>query len=301
MNWKFNHLKFNKQLWLLLLPYLGGTFFLVIIPAVFSLSIAFFKYDGLSRPEWVGALNFILVYNDELFKLSLQNSLALVILPVPLRVFSAFFVARLLQKNGRFVNAFRLSIFLPTVIPGAAFALAWLWIFNPLSGPLNLLLQSMGLFTPAWLVEPIWVKPALVFSSLWQIGEGVLVSLAALLDIPPELNEAAIIDGANRWHHFRWIQLPLLAPILLILMFRDVVLTLQESFTAVLLMTEGGPYYASYTLPQFIYEKGFDLLFFGSASAALWVLYLVTGVIVLGVYIIARQWQVETSEAIIVL
>lgn len=301
MNFKKFQLSYKTQLNLFLLPYLFGIFLLVIIPALLSFGIAFFRYDGLSAPVWVGNLNFILAYNDELFNLSIQNSVALVLLPVPLRVFGAFLMARLLQKNGRFLNAFRAIIFLPSIIPGAAYALAWIWIFNPLSGPLNLLLQSIGLFTPAWLADPLWAKPALALISLWQIGEGFIVSLAALSDMPPSIDEAAQIDGASTWQQFWLIQLPIFAPILLILIFRDIALTLQNSFTTILFTTQGGPYYASYTLPQFIYEQGFDLLFFGSASAALWVLYLITGLIILIVYLLARQWQVSPSEALYVL
>ena len=301
MKLSWPRLNYKSQLYLFLLPYIGGVLFLVLLPALLSFGIAFFRYDGLSAPVWVGHLNFILAYNDELFNLSIQNSIALVLLPVPLRVFGAFLLARLMRQNGRFLNTFRAIIFLPTVVPGVAYALAWIWIFNPLSGPLNLFLQSFGLFTPAWLVDPLWAKPALVLISLWQIGEGFLVSLASLTDLPASIDEAAQIDGASTWQQLWYVQLPILAPILLILIFRDVAITLQNSFTSIFLMTQGGPYYATYTLPQFIYEQGFDLLFFGSASAALWVLYLVTGLIILILYIIARQWRVGPSEALYVL
>jgi ABC-type sugar transport system permease subunit len=132
-----------------------------------------------------------------LFNLSVRNSLALILIPVPLRVFGAFFLARLMQRNGRFLNWFRTAVYLPSIVPGAAFALAWLWILNPLYGPVNLLLQAMGLPTPAWLVDPNWARPALALMALWQIGEGFIVSLAALHDVPPELEDAARIDGAG--------------------------------------------------------------------------------------------------------
>ncbi|MFQ5422149.1 MAG: carbohydrate ABC transporter permease, partial [Anaerolineae bacterium] len=294
-------INYHWRLRLLLLPYALGILILVIIPALLSFGIAFFRYDALSAPVWVGTLNFILAYTDELFKLSIQNSLALVILPVPLRVLGAFLLARLMQfrlyrRNGRFLHWFRAAVFLPTVIPSAAFALAWLWILNPLFGPLNLLLQAAGFPGPAWLADPMWVKPGLILISLWQIGEGFLVNLTALQDIPGDLEDAATVDGATSWQQFWRIQLPLMAPILLLLTFRDAVLTLQDSLTTILLTTGGGPYYASYTLPLFIYEQGFDLLSFGTAGAALWVMYLLTGLIVLALSVIARQWQIGTTE-----
>lgn len=292
---------YQTRLWLLLLPYLLGIVVLVIIPAVLSFSLAFFRYDALSPPIWVGKLNFILAYTDELFTLSVHNAVSLVILPVPLRVFGAFLLARLLLRNGRFLSWFRAAVYLPSIIPSAAYALAWLWILNPLFGPVNLLLKASGIVPPHWFIDPSWARPGLILMSLWQIGEGFLVSLAALQDLPVDLEDAAAMDGANPRQMFFYVTLPLLSPILLLLSFRDVILTFQESFTSILLTTGGGPYYTTYTLPIFIYEQGFDLLSFGTASAALWIMYALTGLIVLFLYIIARQWQIGTTDETFVL
>ncbi len=286
---------------LLLLPYFLGIVGLIVLPALLSFVLAFFRYDGLSAPQWLGTLNFVLAYTDQLFAVSIQNSLALVLIPAPLRVLGAFILARLLQRGGRLLPWFRATVYMPSVIPMAAYALAWLWILNPLYGPLNLLLQAIGLAGPAWLVDPQWAKPSLALMSFWQVGEGFLVSLAVLQDLPDEIEDAARIDGAGAIGLFRYIALPLAAPILLLLLFRDAILTFQESFVSIMLMTQGGPYYATYTLPLFIYEQAFDLLSFGTASAALWVMYLLTGLIVLLLYIIARQWQIGLTEETFVL
>lgn len=294
-------LSYHQRLRLLLLPYLSGILLLVALPALLAFGLAFFRYDALSPPTWIGKLNFLLVTTDELFLLSVQNSLALVILPVPLRVLGAFLLAVLLRRNGRFLGIFRAAVYLPSIVPTAAYALAWLWILNPLFGPVNLLLQAVGLPPPAWFADSQWAKPGLVLLSLWQIGEGFLVCLAALQDIPASVDDAALVDGANTGQRFLYITLPLMSPILLLLTFRDAILTLQESFTTVFLTTSGGPYYATYTLPMLIYEQGFGLLLFGAASAALWVLYALTGLIVLALYIIARQWQIGTTEETFVL
>jgi multiple sugar transport system permease protein len=225
----------------------------------------------------------------------------LIILPVPMRVFGAFLLARLLQRGGRFLSWFRAAVYAPSIIPTAAFALAWLWILNPLYGPVNLLLQAFGFDPPAWFVDPQWAKPALALMSLWQIGEGILVSLAALQDLPEEIEDAARIDGAGSLNILWRITLPLVAPILLLLVFRDAILTFQNSFATILLVTDGGPYYATFTLPFFIYEQGFDLLSFGTASAALWVLYGLSGLIVIMLYLIARQWNIGTTDETFVL
>lgn len=277
-------LSYTNKFRLLLVFYFTGVCVLVIFPAGLSFFLAFFEYDALSPPIWVGKFNFILAYTDELFLLSVRNSIALVILPIPMRVFGAFIIARLMQQDHPWVNWFRASVFLPYIIPTTAYALASLWILNPIYGPVNIFLRFLGFDVPGWFTDPLWSKPALIVMSLWQIGEGFLISLVSLRDIPLGLEDAARIDGAGKWNTFWLIILPLMAPILLLLSFRDIILALQESLSTILLTTGGGPYYSTYTLPLFVYEQGFDLLSFGTASAAMWGLYLLSGLLILVLY-----------------
>ncbi len=284
-----------RQLRLLLLPYAAGLVLLVVLPALLSFALAFFRYDGLSTPRWAGGVNFGLARTDELFALSIANSLALVVLPVPLRVAGAFLLAWL-ARRGRLRGALRAAVFLPSAVPAAAFALAWLWLLNPLYGPVNRLLGGLGLGQPGWLAVAPWARPGVILVLLWLIGEGFLVALAALYDVPGELEDAAAVDGAGAAGVLRHVLLPLMAPVLLLMAARDAVLLLQDGFAVTRLLTQGGPYYATYTLPQFIYETAFDRLDFGVAAAALWVLYALTGAVLVVVYVIARQWNVGTSE-----
>jgi multiple sugar transport system permease protein len=287
--------EYERRLRLLLIPYAAGIGLLFILPALLAFALAFFRYDGLQPPRYSGTLNFTLARTDSLFELSVANSLALVVLPAPLRVFGALVAARLAQ-SGRFRHLLRAAVFLPTAIPASAFALAWLWVLNPLYGPLNRLLAMIRVGTPGWLADPQWARAGIALALLWLIGEGFLVALAALYDIPRDLEDAAAIDGAGSLGIFRHLILPLLAPILLLLAARDAVLLLQDSFTLTWLLTGGGPYYSTYTLPQFILESAFDRLDFGVASAALWALYLLTGLILIAVYLVARQWGVGMTE-----
>ena len=279
----------------LLLPYATGLVLLIVLPALLSFALAFFRYDGLSPPKYAGTLNFALAFTDDLFTLSIANSLALVILPVPLRVFGAFLLAWL-ARGGRLSALLRAAVFLPSAIPASAFALAWLWVLNPLYGPLNRVLGGLGLGQPGWLADGQWARPGIALMLLWLVGEGFLVGLAALYDVPRDLEDAAAADGAGALGTLRHVLLPLLAPVLLLLAARDAVLLLPESFSHARQLTEGGPYYATFTLPQFIYEAAFDRQDFGMASAALWVLYALTGLLLVVVYVVARQWNVGTSE-----
>mgnify|MGYP001252749641 CR=1 FL=1 len=292
------NINYYTKLRLLLFPYFIGIFLLVIVPSIISFFLAFFFYDGISSPVWAKSLNFILAYTDELFSLSVRNSLALVILPVPMRVMGMFLMAYLMRGKGTMIKWLRPYIYIPTIIPPVAYSLAWLWILNPMFGPINLILKATGLYTPGWFADPLWAKPALVIMSFWQIGEGFLVSLAALQDVPAELEEAARLDGASSWQFLWRILLPLMSPILLILAFRDATLTLQDSLTTILITTGGGPYYSTFTLPLFIYEQAFDLLSFGTASAIMWALYLITGLFIFVLYFIARQWDINITDEI---
>lgn len=135
---------YTKRVRLLLLPYILGILLFVLIPASLSFMLAFFQYNALLAPIWSGKLNFILAYTDELFLLSVKNSIVLIILPVPLRVLDTFFVARLMQRRGPLLIWLRASIYLPSVIPAPAYALASLWILNPVFGPVNIFLRSFG-------------------------------------------------------------------------------------------------------------------------------------------------------------
>jgi multiple sugar transport system permease protein len=281
---------------LILGVYLLGVSLLVFLPAAWSFGLAFFQFDGLTPPRWNGGVNFILAYSDQLFSLSVRNSLALIILPAPVRVLGALLAARLMQRRGRWIGWLRSAVFLPSAIPVAAMAAAGLWIFNPLYGPVNLLLQQLGLSPPAWFVEPLWAKPALILLSFWSIGEGFLVCLAALQDIPSEIDEAARVDGAGLGRIFVSITLPVVAPTLALLAFRDMILSFHNSFIAIFFTTAGGPYYATFTVTQLIYEQAFDLLSFGTASATLWALYTLSGLLVIGLYVIIRTWNIGITD-----
>jgi multiple sugar transport system permease protein len=289
-------MRFEGRLRLLLVPYAAGVIVLVVAPAALAFGLAFFHADALSSPRFAGLVNFRLAFLDELFRLSVSNTLALVLLPVPLRVGGAFLLARLLRRDGRFVWPARAVVLLPSAIPAAAFALAWLWILNPLYGPLNRLLEAAGLNGPGWLADPLWAKPGVALVLLWAVAEGFLVCLAALHDVPQEVEDAAAVDGAGTWPALRHILLPLMAPVLLLLSLRDAILLLGESYTMISFLTQGGPYYATYTLPQFVNEQAFDRYAFGVASAALLALYALTGVVVVVVLLVARAWRVGLTE-----
>lgn len=281
----------RRQRILLFSPYLIGLTVLVVLPALMALAFAFFQYDSLRPPAWRGLDNFReLFFENALFWVAVKNSALFVLFAVPLRVLGALVLAVLYRSPARGVGWQRMAVFFPTVIPDAAYALIWLWIFNPLYGPLNLLLRALGLPMPAWLAEGHTALAAIVIMSLFQIGEGFVLLLAGLQSIPDEYYQTARLEGANRFQQFRLITLPLLAPWLLLLTLRDLILSAQNTFTPAYLMTDGGPYYATLFLPLLIYQEAFEGLRFGTAAAMMLLLLWAVGLVLWLVYCLLKGW-----------
>ena len=280
----------------LLAPYLVGALLLVIIPAVLAFALAFYRYDGVMTPAWRGWGNFIDVRFDPLFWIALQNSLFFIVVAVPLRLLAALGLALLYNRPRRGVGVYRAVAYLPSVIPDAAYALVWLWIFNPIYGPLNAILHAAGLPTPAWLLSYPLAKPALAFMTLFQVGEGFVILLAGLKSIPQELYDAAHVDGASRLQAFRRITLPALTPWLMMLSIRDIILTFQSTFTPAFLMTKGGPYYATLFLPLLVYEESFEGLRFGIGAAIMLLMFLlILGIILLVYWLFEEGWGYDEA------
>lgn len=274
---------YDGQVRLFLLPFFLGSLLLVALPALITVGIAFTQYNAIEPPRWVGLDNFRRLWESPLARLSLRISLQFLFLAVPLRLLGALGMALLLQLSGRFFAGSRAAAYLPTIIPEGAYALLWLWILNPLFGPLNIALGWLGLPQPQWLVEPDATRMGFVLMALFTIGEGMVVLLVGLRTIPKVFYEAARVDGAGAVAAFWRITLPLLLPWLLLLTLRDLVVALQNTFTASFVMTYGGPYYATTYIPLLLYELAFDFFDFGLAAALLVVSYIVTAMLVVGI------------------
>ncbi len=273
--------RYRRQNALFLAPYLLGTAVLVVVPALMTLAVAFTDYQGIGAPVWVGLANFRRLGATPLVRQGLYNTLVFAALAVPLRLLAALGLA--LALGGRRSSGLaRVAVFLPTVVPEAAYALVWLWILNPVSGPLNLALGALGLPAPAWLAQEGTARLAIILMALLQIGEGFVVLLVARQTVPAAVYEAARVDGANRWQGFRRITLPLIMPWMLLLLCRDLIVSVQNTFTPSFVLAYGGPNYATTFLPLLVFELSFDFLDWGLASAVLvvvyaWILLLIWG------------------------
>lgn len=243
----------------LALPYLLGSLLVVIVPLGFALYLAFTDYHGFRAPELTGLENWRRLLADEKFWRSVGVSAIVAAIVVPLRMVLAVGAALLLaRRRGAGTAVGRVAAYLPSVIPEAAWALLWLWILNPLYGPLPALLETFGVPSPGFLTEPWGARFGLALVMAFQIGEAFVVALAARAAIPDRLYEALAVEGASPWFTTWRVTLPLMAPLILVLAVRDVVVVVQNAFVPALLVTEGGPALATTTAPLHLYVRAFE-------------------------------------------
>ena len=290
----------RRVLGLMLAPYLLGLAVLVAVPAVATFGLALTDYDLIRSPDVVGLDNFRELVDDRVFRIALVNSLVFAAVAVPLRLAAALGLALLLHRNGRGMGLARSAVVLPTIVPELAYGLLWLWLLNPLYGPLNGLLTAggangataLGRQPPQWLTDPNDARIAMVLLSVFLVGEGFVLLLVARRAVPADLYELAALEDATWWDVFRRVTLPLMLPVVVLLGLRDVVLSLQLNLVPALVVTEGGPPdHATTYLGLFVYRNGFEYLRYGYAAAATVVLVLMTAAIVVVQLWLLRRWQ----------
>jgi multiple sugar transport system permease protein len=272
-------------------PYLVGIVLLVVIPVGGTLYLAFTEYFGIEAPTFIGLDNFARMLASDRFWTALGNSSIYVLIAVPLRVAAAVGLALLLHTRSTGSSAARTAVFLPTVVPDVAYALLWLYIFNPLFGPLTLGLEAVGISSPEWLVDPATARFSVALMSAFQIGEGFVIALAVRRSIPNHLYESAAVDGASPWFTLSRVTLPLMLPVLALLALRDVIISFQANFVPALIVTEGGPRLATFFLPLYVYREGFRYGRLGYAAAVTLTMFVITAVVVVIQYRLARRWR----------
>jgi multiple sugar transport system permease protein len=275
-----------------LLPYAIGTAALVLIPSLLTVGYAFTDHTGLATPRFNGLANLRRMAVDPLFFASLRASLIHVALAVPLRLLAATALGLLLSAPRRGGRWYRAAVYLPTVIPDIALALLFVWVLNPIYGPLNQLLALLGLPEPAWLATAWGARVGVVLMLLFPIGEGFLVVLATRRQINARLYEAAALDGCGPFGQLRRITLPLLAPVLVLLAVRDTVLTLQSNFVPAYILTDGGPANATLYLPIYIFDQAFEFLGFGYGAMITMVVLAMTVVLIALQVLLVRRWRI---------
>ncbi len=270
----------NGYFYLFLGPWIVGFLSFQLGPILASLGLTFAKWEIISAPKLVGLDNWRHVFGDALFWQALKVTTLYTAGAVPLGLASSLLLALLLNNNVRGMAFFRTLCYLPSVTAGVAVALLWVWIFTPDFGLLNYLLSIVGIHGPRWLFDARWVLPAFIIMSIWGVGGSMLIYLSGLQSIPTLLYEAAAIDGANWWHKFRHVTIPMLTPVIFFNLIMGVIGSFQV-FTSSYLMTNGGPGYASLFYVLYLYRCAFQFFKMGYAATLAWILLLIIGCLTL--------------------
>lgn len=270
----YREARYNYIPYLFILPALSILTIFLIVPALQAFRMSFYDWKLLGTSTFIGLKNYLDFLSYPNVLLSVKNTLYFAALNVPGTVAAALFFAILLNNDIRARNWFRVLFYLPVISSDVAISLLWKWLYWAGEvGILNNLLKGVGLPPQDWLGNPDLAMPAVVALSIWKgMGTYVIIFLAGLQSIPPDLYEAARIDGGGGWSTFRHLTLPLLRPITLLVVLLLTISSLQV-FTPIFVMTGGGPANSTITIAFYIYNLAFGQGRYGLASAVSYVLF----------------------------
>lgn len=274
---------------LFILPWLIGFLIFVVYPLVASFYYSFTFYPILGKPQFSGLENYIFLFNDRLFKTASYNTAYFAVLSVPTGILIAFLLALVMNRKLLFRPLYRTIFYVPTLVPGVASAILWLWLFNSQFGLINMGLRAIGLPTIPFLSSMAWAKPALVMMTWWGVGGWMLILLAALQDVPASLYDAAAMDGAGTWSKIRHVTLPLISPAFFFLLVTGLIGAFQ-TFTASYFMTNGGPADSTLMYALYIYRVAFERGQMGFACTLAWVLLVIVGILTAFIFRSSGTW-----------
>lgn len=244
--------------YLFLLPYLLVFVLFRFGPIVSGWLTSLTRWSLLGSPRWIGIANYRALMHDALFWVSVKNTLAFTAMATPALIVGGLALALLLDQPLRGRHIARVLIFAPYAIMSAVVGVLWNWLYDTNFGIFNYYLRLAGIQPVAWLTDERFALAAVVLTTCWwTVGYNMVIFLAGLQEVPSELQEAAIVDGATFWLRFRHITWPLLAPTT----YAVVILTLINAgqvFDQIFVMTGGGPGTATLTLVQYMYYQAFQ-------------------------------------------
>ncbi|MDI3529699.1 MAG: multiple sugar transport system permease protein [Thermoanaerobacter sp.] len=271
------------------LPWIIGFLIFTFYPIVASFYYSFTEYNVATPPKWVGLENYINLFKDELFLEAFYNTGYYVTGLVPLGLIVGLILALLLVQPLKEKYLYRALIYLPSIVPVYALAVISLVFFNPYFGLVNGFLSIFRINGPMWLNDENWVKFTIVLLSQWGAGGTALIFMAAINDIPKDLYEAAMLDGATGWQTFWKITLPLMSPAILYYLITATIGAVQI-FDLPQIMTGGGPANASLSYVMYLYRHAFRYLHMGIASAMAWILFIVTIILTILIFKTSARW-----------
>jgi multiple sugar transport system permease protein len=255
--------------WLFLIPTVGGLALFTLVPILGSFGLAFFSWDIISSPKWIGLHNFSAIASDATVRKAFANTILFVIVAVALQLGIALWLAILVSSRlpRGMQSVFRSAFFFPLVLSAASVSLVMSYLFNADFGLVNTILNFFGIADVQWLTTSKGAIFVVIVVYVWQnFGFSFLLFLGGLSSIPTEVYEASDLDGAKGWSRFSKITLPLVSPTMLVATVMAMIAALQI-FDQPWVLTRGGPGDATRTAVMMIYQSGFQELRFGRASA----------------------------------
>jgi multiple sugar transport system permease protein len=266
-------------------PNMIGVLLFFIVPAIASFFLMFTDYRFMSTSiNFVGLGNIERLLSDKVFFISIKNTV-IFLMSVPVSIGLAFIVAVILNQNVYLKKTLRALYFMPYITSGVAIAFVWMLLFNPTQGPINAILRGIGIDSPpGWLATTSTSMYAIDIIWIWfMLGYNMIIYLAALQEVSPELLEAARIDGASRWHIIRKIMLPLVSPTTFMLLVTGLIMTMK-TFGIIQAITQGGPGDSTTILSLYVYQNAFRYYDMSYASTISWALFLII------MFITLLQW-----------
>ena len=257
--------------WAFVLPAVVIIVGLAVVPIGWSLLLSFHAADLIAPSEWVGLSNYDALLKDPGLRDAIEHTVVYTALFVPISTGLGLFLALGLNRNIRLIGIYRTAILAPFIASVAAQGVLFSFIFDQRFGVANAVLHTLGLPTQGFLGDPDQALFVIVLIGIWGgIGFPLVIYLAALQDVPPDLIDAASVDGARRWATLRHVILPQLLPVTIFLVVWQTLLSLQL-FDLVYATTRGGPLDATVVIVYYVYNQAFELFNAGYAAAVAYV------------------------------
>ncbi|WP_239635537.1 sugar ABC transporter permease [Paenibacillus sp. H1-7] len=270
----------NRAIYLFISPFYILFAIFGLFPIVFSLYLAFHKWDGIGEMEFVGLNQFRYLLEDANFWQSIWNTLQIWAFSTIPMLFMALVIAFMLHSAlVKYKDFYRISFFLPNVTSIVAVAIVFGTLFGNRYGFLNFIITSLGLEPVQWLDSPFWIKIAISSMVVWRwTGYNAIIYLAGLQSIPSVLYEAARIDGASPMQTFFGITIPLIKPVILFTVITSTIGGMQIFTESQVFMGDsGGPGGGGMTIVLYLYQQAFTKNLFGYGSAVAWGLFVIIG------------------------
>ncbi len=284
--------------YLFIMPVVLGLIIWTFGPMIASAYYSLTDYNILKEPTFVGFDNYVKLFTrDRDFARSLGVTLRFAIASMAIGQTVSLAIAILLTQKVRGMVIFRTMFYLPIIVPFVASALLFKYMFNAQFGPVNAVLEFIGIPAINWLGSQDWAQAAMVLIAVWTGGVvATIIYVAGLQNVPEELYDSAKIDGANGWQRFQTVTLPMLTPTIFFNVVTGFIGAFQF-FVPAFVITQGGPSKATYFYNLNLYDKAFDWFEMGYASSMAWVLFVIIIGLTLLIFRSSPLWVYYEGEA----